>query len=134
MSGQIPQAIVCLFSAAILLIATGCHKSEETEKPEVAVQAAAAHTADISRTINADAIVFPLQQSAVTPKINAPVKKFYVIRGQKVRQGQLLAQLENRDLSGAALDNKGAYEQAEAAYNTSVNETLPEEEQKSELE
>lgn len=129
-----PQAIVCLFSAAILLIAAGCHKSEETEKPEVAVQAAAAHSSDISRTINADAIVFPLQQSAITPKINAPVKKFYVIRGQKVKQGQLLAQLENRDLSGAALDNKGAYEQAEAAYTTSVNETLPEEEQKSELE
>ena len=94
-------------------------------RPAYAVQAVAAHPADISRVINTEAIIFPIAQSIITPKINAPVKKFYVNRGQKVKQGQLLAQLENKDLSGAALDNKGAYEQAEAAYNTSVNATLP---------
>jgi HlyD family secretion protein len=131
---QAIKAAFCLFSAAILLTTAGCKKSDETDKPEVAVQAVAAHPADISRVINTEAIIFPIAQSIITPKINSPVKKFYVNRGQKVKQGQLLAQLENKDLSGAALDNKGAYEQAEAAYNTSVNATLPEEVQKSELE
>ena len=125
--------VPALFSAAILLLATGCHKSEE-EKPEVAVQASPAQTKDISRTVNAEAIIFPVAQSVITPKISAPVKKFYVVRGQKVKQGQLLAELENRDLSASALDNKGAYEQAEAAYSSSVNATLPEEVQKTELE
>lgn len=128
-------AAVCLFTAALLLaVAGGCGKSDQPDKPEVAVQAVAAHTADIARVISAEAIVFPVAQSIITPKVNAPVKKFYVTRGQKVKQGQLLAELENRDLSGAALDNKGAYEQAQAAYSTSVNATLPEEVQKSELE
>src|ERR1043166_6702667 len=101
---------------AISLVATGWGKGEKEEAPEVSVQAVPAATADISRVVNTDAIIFPITQSAITPKINAPVKKFYVVRGQKVRQGQLLATLENRDLSAAALDNKGAYEQAEATY------------------
>ena len=32
------------------------------------------------------------------PKISAPVQKFHVNRGDHVKQGQLLAELENRDL------------------------------------
>jgi HlyD family secretion protein len=119
---------------ALCLGATGCGKGEKEEAPEVSVQAVPAATTDISRVVNTDAIIFPIAQSAITPKINAPVKKFYVVRGQKVRQGQLLATLENRDLSAAALDNKGAYEQAEAAYSTSIGATLPEENAKAELD
>jgi len=112
----------------------GCGKGEKEEAPEVTVQAAPAATAEITRVVKAEAVIFPIAQSAITPKINAPIRKFYVVRGQKVRQGQLLATLENRDLSAVALDNKGAYEQAEAGYNTTVNATLPEEEAKTELE
>jgi len=121
---------MALLGAAI----AGCGKKEKEEGPEVSVQAAPAAKADIARVVNAEAIIFPVLQSAIAPKINAPVKKFYVARGQKVRQGQLLATLENRDLSATALDNKGAYEQAEATYSTSVNATLPEEVAKAELE
>jgi len=119
---------------AISLVIAGCGKGEKEEAPEASVQAAPAATADISRVVNTEGIIFPVAQSAITPKISAPVKKFYVIRGQKVRQGQLLATLENRDLSAAALDNKGAYEQAEAAYSTSLGATLPEENAKAELD
>jgi multidrug efflux pump subunit AcrA (membrane-fusion protein) len=126
--------LVTIAVALSLSIAAGCGKKEKEEGPEVSVQAAPATQADISRVVNTEAIIFPVAQSAITPKINAPVKKFYVVRGQKVRQGQLLATLENRDLSAAALDNKGAYQQAEAAYSTSIGATLPEENAKAELD
>lgn len=116
-----------------LSFATGCAKGEKDPKPEVTVQAVAARKADISRVVSAEAILFPIAQSAITPKINAPVKRFFVTRGQKVKQGQLLAELENRDLSAAAMDNKGAFEQAEAQYESSVKATLPEEIEKTEL-
>jgi len=119
---------------ALCLITSGCGKGEKEEAPEVSVQAAPASTADISRVVNTEGIIFPIAQSAITPKISAPVRKFYVVRGQKVTQGQLLATLENRDLSAAALDNKGAYEQAQAAYSTSLGATLPEENAKAELD
>src|SRR5260370_58041 len=112
----------------------GCGKGGNEEAALVVVQAAAAQKSGISRVVSAEAVVFPIAQSIITPKINAPVKKFLVNRGQKVHQGQLLAVLENRDLSAAAMDNKGAFEQADATYKTSVGATLPQETQKAELD
>ena len=50
----------------------------------------------------ADAVLAPLAQAAIEPKITAPVKKFYVERGQRVKAGELLAELENTDLAAAA--------------------------------
>src|SRR6185312_3363970 len=133
-AGRVGMLLTLAMAIAIAIVTAGCGKGEKEEKPEVSVQAAPAATADISRVVNTEGIIFPIAQSAITPKISAPVKRFYVVRGQKVRQGQLLATLENRDLAAAALDNKGAYEQAEAAYSTSVNATLPEEIAKSETD
>jgi HlyD family secretion protein len=120
------EALAAVALAVALMIA-GCGKGEKEEGAEVAVKAEPAGKSGISRVVNTEAVIFPIAQSAITPRINAPVKKFYVVRGQKVRRGQLLATLENRDLSAAALDNKGAYEQAEASYSTNVNASLPEE-------
>lgn len=107
----------------------GCSK-EKTEEPVVPVQAAPVEKTTVQRKVSAEAILFPLQQSALVPKISAPVKQFYVKRGSRVRRGQLLALLENRDLSAAAEENKGAYEQAQAAYTTTTAASLPEELQK----
>src|SRR5581483_6967723 len=52
------------------------------------------------------------------PTVSVQVEKFYVKRGSRVRKGQLLAILENRDLAAAAEENKGVFEQAQAAYAT----------------
>ena len=88
----------------------------------------------IQHTVTAEAILFPLQQAAITSKISAPVKKFYVKRGSRVHKGQLLAVLENRDLSAAAQENKGTYDQAQAAYATTTASDLPQEVQKAQLD
>jgi HlyD family secretion protein len=116
-----------------LLLLPGCSK-EKVEEPTVSVQVATVEKKTLERTITADAILFPLQQSAIVPKISAPVKKFYVRRGSRVHKGQLLAVLENRDLAAAAQENKGAYDQAEAAYATTTAASLPEEIQKAQLD
>src|SRR5438270_14095388 len=140
MPKQKSKVRVVALAVSLALAVAGCGKGEKEEaaeaavKAEVVVKAAPAGKADLSRVVNTEAVIFPIAQSAITPRINAPVKKFYVVRGQKVRQGQLLATLENRDLSAAALDNKGAYAQAEAAYNTSIGATFPEENAKAELD
>lgn len=85
-------------------------------------------------TITAGAILFPLQQAVITPKISVPVKTFYVRRGSRVRKGQWLAVLENSDLSASARENKGSYDQAQAAYETSTVSDLPQEVQKAQLD
>ena len=48
-------------------------------------------------------------------------------RGSRVHRGELLAVLENRDLAAAEVENKGAYEQAQAAYGLATSSALPEE-------
>src|SRR5689334_12898909 len=103
-----------------LCFTAGCSKQEAASEPVVTVKAAQVKRAAISQVVTADAVLYPLQQSVIIPKISAPVKKFYVNRGAKVRQGQLLAVLENRDLQAAAVDTQGAFEQAEATYTTTT--------------
>ncbi len=88
----------------------------------------------MEHTVTSEAVLFPLSQSAITPKISAPVKTFYVKRGSRVHQGELLAVLENQDLTAAAQDTQGSYEQAQAAYEISTAADLPQEIQKAELE
>ena len=119
-----------LFVASTLL--TGCKAKEEAATTEVNVEAVAVTKQPLTEEVAADAVLAPLAQAAITPKITAPVHKFYVQRGAKVKAGQLLAVLENRDLTAAELDNKGAYEQAQATYATATKASVPEDYQKAE--
>src|SRR5262249_48105304 len=109
-------------------------KGGKDEAPAVTVQAAGGEKREISRMGSAEAGVFSIAQSVITTKINAPGKKVLGKPGQKVPPGQLLAILEKTHTSGAAMDSQGAFDQAQATYKTSVNQTLPEETQKAELD
>jgi multidrug efflux pump subunit AcrA (membrane-fusion protein) len=80
----------------------------------------------IDRIVSASAILYPVDQANVMPKISAPVKTFYVKRGDHVNKDQLLAVLENKDLQAAVGDSKGAYQQAQSAYRTTTAATIPE--------
>src|ERR1700745_65231 len=101
--------------AGTLCLSAACSKEPGEKEPTVAVQAVAAETTTLHQTVTAQAVLFPLQQAAITPKISAPVRKFLVNRGSKVHQGQLLAILENRDLQAASEENKGGLEKGRAA-------------------
>jgi HlyD family secretion protein len=129
---RIPAALTAA-AALTLLFAGGC-KKDVTPEVEVTVQAEKPEQGPIAEHITADAILAPLAQAAIAPKISAPVRKFYVQRGAKVKEGQLLATLENADLSAAALDNKGSYLAAEAAYATATKAQVPEDAQRAELD
>jgi HlyD family secretion protein len=123
-----------LAAFAGLLLAVSCSSEKSDKEVTVTVQVAAVEKTAIQKTINTQAILFPRQQAAIVPKISAPVQKFLVERGSPVHEGELLAVLENRDLSAAAQDSKGAYDQAEAAYATTTSSSLPEEIQKAEAD
>ena len=125
-------AITGVMALVSVLITVGCSSDKGDQEPTVTVQVAAVEKTTIQQTINTQAVLFARQQAAIVPKISAPVKKFLVKRGSPVHQGQLLAVLENRDLSAAAQDNKGSYEQAQAAYETTTAASLPEEIRKAE--
>ena len=125
---------VCLIVGLLAITTTSCSKGAKEEEPVVTVQTAVAERTKIEQVITADAILFPKDQAAMTPKITAPVKAFYVNRGSRVHRGELLAVMENRDLAAAEIENKGAYEQAQAAYGIETSSSLPEEWQKAEYD
>jgi multidrug efflux pump subunit AcrA (membrane-fusion protein) len=127
-------ATICALALAAGTI-TGCKKKEE-EAPEAlaAVQAAHPTVAPISEEIAGDAILAPLSQAAIAPRISAAIRTEYVQRGARVRKGQLLVTLEDRDLEGNAIDSKGTVIAAKAAYNTATDATIPEDVKKAQLD
>jgi multidrug efflux pump subunit AcrA (membrane-fusion protein) len=130
-AGLIPSAIV----AAALL--TGCGKAKEeaaeTEAP-TPVQVETATLGAIDHVVTADAVLFPINQANVTPKISAPVKRVLVNRGDHVRAGQLVAELESSDLAAAVEEAKYQYEQAQAAYATVTGATVVEDQTKAQAD
>jgi HlyD family secretion protein len=120
--------------AGLLGFASGCGGAEKEKEPVVSVQTTPAARGPIEQMVSAEAVVFPLEQAIVAPKITSTVKKFLVQRGTRVKKGQLLAELENADLSAAAESSKGDFEQAEASYATTVGAGLPQQIQKAELD
>jgi HlyD family secretion protein len=120
--------------AGLLCFCGGCGEKEKEKEPTVSVQTTPAQRAPITQVVSVDAVVFPLEQATVAPKITSSVKKFYVQRGTRVKKGQLVAELENADLSASAEVSKADYEQAEANYAMTVGAGLPQQIQKAELD
>ncbi len=123
-----------ILSNLLLASLAGCSNKEEPAATPVSVEAATAQVQSITEHITTDAVLAPIAEAALSPKITAPVRKFYVQRGSHVRAGQLLATLENRDLEAAVTDNQGALDAADATYQTSVKAQVPEDYQKAQLD
>jgi len=133
-SSRVSCSLFTLAALASLLASSACSGDKGDKEPTVSVQVAQVEKTTIQHVIKTQAILFPRQQAAIVAKISAPVQKFLVKRGSPVHQGELLAVLENRDLSAAAQENKGSFEQAQAAYETTTAASMPEEVQKAEAE
>src|SRR5690348_3187852 len=126
----IPKGVVVQGLIVVAVCLSGCSKEKAEPEAIVSVQAAQVKQGSISQTITTDAVLFPISQATIVPKIASPVQKAYVVRGAKVHKGQLLLTLENKDLAAAAEQNRGDLEQAQAAEVIATNNSVPEELQK----
>ena len=111
----------------VLLAGCGSKEKKDDAEPVVPVEVTEAKRDSIQRLVQADGILFPVEQANIVPKISAPVKSFSVSRGDHVRKGQVLAVLENRDLAAGVTDTKGSYDQASAQYRNTASATVPDE-------
>jgi len=130
----VSKAIPCLAALLFAILSAGCRSSEKEKEPVVSVQVESVQKSPIEQIVSAEAVVYPFQQAVITPKITSTIKEFRVHRGSRVHKGQLLAILENADLSATAEQSKGEFEQAEASYTTTTVASLPQEIQKAELD
>ncbi len=121
------------FTLACLLVLVACsNKSKEAadagsgeSETATPVEVETVKCETVHRFITAEAVLYPLRQANIMPKLSAPVQRFLVNRGDHVQQGQLLAVLEGRDLIAAAHESEGLYHQAQATYQTTTAATMP---------
>ena len=124
---QPPNWLLAL--TACLFLLAGCSKKDEEDKKAEApapVQVTAVTQDTIRRVVEADGVLYPRDQASVMPKISAPVQKVLVNRGDHVRAGQVLAVLENRDLSAAVAESRGLLNQAESNFRSTSSAAVPE--------
>jgi len=117
--------VVSCIAVAFLLSACGKKQEAEVASPP-AVQVTSVSQNTIRRIVRGDGVLFPQDQANVVPKITAPVLRFYVRRGDHVKQGQLVAELENKDLVSAAAEAKTAIDVAESNFRATEGATIPE--------
>lgn len=117
------SAIAISIALAGTLALAGCGSGEEKEaevEPNVSVQAAMAETRTIQDEITTSATLYPRDQAAIVPKVSAPIEKFFVERGSHVHVGQVLAELENKDVQGTVTESQGEYSSAQADFDNAA--------------
>ena len=108
------------------LLLAGCSADDETEPaPVVQVKVARATLEDVRLGVDAPATVFPRAQADIASKITAPIRELAVRKGDRVSAGQVLAELENRDLAAQREETITAVTDAEAALAKISAGTLP---------
>jgi len=116
-------------TAVALLLLTGCSAKKkdaaEVEAP-TPVQVETVRKGPIDHVVVADAVLYPVNQANVTAKISSPVKRVLVNRGDHVKAGQLVVELETADLAATANESKSLYDQAQAALQTVTSATVVE--------
>jgi HlyD family secretion protein len=128
-----------VLATLLALLASGCGKAKEKEAEAegdapVPVEVDAAAKGPIDLLVEADAVLYPANQSNVTSKIAAPVRRLLVSRGDHVKAGQLIAELESNDLAAAALESRSQIDQAQSALLTASRATVVEDRAKAEAD
>jgi HlyD family secretion protein len=111
--------MTCLFLA-------GCSSKEvSTPTPVVAVKVASAELADFQISVEAPATIFPRQQSNIAARLTAPIRRLHVKKGDSVKAGQILAELDDGDLLAQKREAVAVVADAEANLQKTSGGTLP---------
>ncbi len=110
-----------LAAAAALASATACGGASAAGPraapvPAVVVTAAVAHRGPIDRQLSLPATVLPNDQAALYAKVAGYLKKIDVDKGDHVRAGQLLAEIQAPELEADLVRQKAELAVAEVAY------------------
>lgn len=83
----------------------------------VAVEMALPSRSTITPVYRFSGSLDPEWQADIAPKIDARISETYVKEGDRVEKGQVLATLEETDMSAVLFQAQGSYADAQASYN-----------------
>lgn len=116
--GRTPWVFVAVAVAAVTVVAVAV-LAARGRKPEVGVAAARAADAQSAATLlNASGYVTPRRRATVAAKITARVVDVYVDEGMTVKEGQLLARLDDSDAQRRLVAARAARDATAAAIET----------------
>lgn len=116
------KAIKTLHVGGILMLATifsSCGHEEKENKgnnEDVTVEAVKVKEEKASTNLNLPGELEGYYETEVYPKVNSYIKKMYVDIGDKVKQGQLLVELEAPELMNEVNEAYSKYKAAEATF------------------
>jgi HlyD family secretion protein len=87
----------------------------------------AAKTQDLTDKITASGSIIPFQTANLSPKTSGRVARMFVEQGDRVIQGQKIAQMENAEAQAAFAQAQANVQQAQANLNKAKNGTRAEE-------
>jgi multidrug efflux pump subunit AcrA (membrane-fusion protein) len=124
---RLSPLISCLL-ILIALINAGCHKKEAAEnevQPVVSVKAAKVTRRDIIGAVMAAGAVFPQEQATVSAKVSAPIAKMALLKNKTVKSGEILVELESKDLRASVAEAEGALREAKANEQQTISGNIP---------
>ncbi|HXW50710.1 MAG TPA: biotin/lipoyl-binding protein, partial [Candidatus Acidoferrales bacterium] len=114
-------SIRCLVAACLFVLA-GCSHAAQNTPPPPTVKTATATVRTVHPTIALSGIVAPLQNVAITTALQEPTDSVLVNEGDRVKAGQVLAQLNTADLSANASQAAAHLEQTQYQANLSISQ------------
>jgi HlyD family secretion protein len=109
-----------------ILILAGCRSADEpSATPVVDVKLARVEQADVALSLRAPASIWGRQQASLNARLTAPIRRLLVRKGDTVASGQLLAQLDDRDLVAQRDEAAAALAEAQANLARVSSATVP---------
>lgn len=122
-----------LIAALVLaLLAFGIYRlrpkpvaEEEPESAVVSVEVAKVERRTITAETAALGTVFPREQATISAKISSQIKSMPLLKNRSVRAGEVIAQLESRDLQAQRAEAEKALEEARLNARALTTGTIP---------
>ena len=110
----------------ICLLMAGCAAKEEpADTIVVDVKTVRAEQGEVQLSVDAPATIFPKQQADVAARLTAPIRRILVRKGDHVKAGQVLAELEDSDVIAQRDEAAAAAIDAETSLQKVSAVTLP---------
>lgn len=121
-------AATALLALSGLLLLGGCAPkpaADEEPKPVVEVKFGKPERRDMPVTVAGPATLFPREQASIASRITAPVRELRAKKGDTVASGQVLAVLDNRDITAQRAEAQAAVVEAQETLDKTRSGTQP---------
>src|SRR5438477_7478992 len=115
-----PKIVILVFGVVIILVGVGSTTLLKKPKPIPAEKIVAAERGDIARSVVARGKIEPLSKVEVKSKANGIIKALLVDVGDKVQEGQILAELDKADLQAQVREAKATLDAEQANLQAAI--------------